>query len=118
MRISSGADWRGAVTADRQGERETDLDLLLAGGRTSDSHALLSGVRFQNLLVEARSDYDLVVLHGPAATSADAVALVQRADAAVLVIDAQSDQTETQAAASRMSRVARTPLAAVLLIRA
>jgi succinoglycan biosynthesis transport protein ExoP len=112
--VLAGSDWRDVVMADSQ----LGLDLLLAAGRTTDAHARLTGPQFQNLLVEARADYDLVVLHGSPASSSEAIALVQRADTAVLVIDGRLDQAETQEAVTRLSKVAHTPLVAVLLPRA
>jgi uncharacterized protein involved in exopolysaccharide biosynthesis/Mrp family chromosome partitioning ATPase len=110
----AGTDWRDAVLADRQ----PGLDLLLAEGRLADAHALLSGVAFQNLLVEARADYELVVVSAPLPAVSDTVALVQRADAAVLVLDGRSDQNAVHEASSRLVNMARTPLVAVLLSRA
>jgi polysaccharide biosynthesis transport protein len=112
--VLAGSDWRDVVMADSQ----LGLDLLLASGRTTDAHARLTGPQFQNLLVEARADYDLVVLHGSPASSSEAIALVQRADTAVLVIDGRIDQAETQEAVTRLGKVAHTPLVAVLLPRA
>ena len=114
LAVLSGADWHDAVVADRQ----QGLDLLLASGRSGDAHALLNGVAFQNLLVEARADYDLVVLHGPPAGTSDAVSLVQRADAAIMVIDGRVDRAEAREASMRLRAIARTPLVAVLLARA
>jgi translation elongation factor EF-1alpha len=58
------------------------------------------------------------VLHGSPASSSEAIALVQRADAAILVIDGRTDQAATQSAVTRLSNVAHTPLVAVLLPRA
>ena len=110
----SGTDWHDAVTPDRQ----PGLDLLLVDGRLADGHTLLSGVPFQNLLVEARTDYDLVILHAPLPTVSDTVALVQRADAAVLVMDGRSEQIASQEAVGRLASMTRTPLVAVLLPRA
>jgi succinoglycan biosynthesis transport protein ExoP len=112
--VFAGSDWRDVVIADNQ----LGLDLLLASGHTTDAHARLSGPQFQNLLVEARADYDLVVLHGSPASSSEAIALVQRADTAILVIDGRVDQAATQLAVTRLSNVAHTPLVAVLLPRA
>ncbi len=63
--VLAGADWRDMVVSDRQ----VGLDLLLAGGRMADTLALLSGVHFQNLLVEARADYDLVLLYAATAST-------------------------------------------------
>ena len=112
--VSREADWREALAHDRQ----PNLDLLLAAERVSDGPALLSGVAFQNLLVETRAEYDLVVLDAPHAGSADAQALVQRVDAAVLVIGGHAGAAATQAATQRLGAAARTPLVAVLLARA
>jgi hypothetical protein len=112
--VLAGSDWRDAVTADSQ----LGLDLLLASGHTDDAHAQLSGPQFQNLLVEARADYDLIVLHGSPASSLEALALVQRADAAILVIDGRMDQAATQLAVARLGNAMHTPLVAVLLPRA
>jgi Mrp family chromosome partitioning ATPase len=112
--VLAGSDWRDVVMADSQ----LGLDLLLASGRTTDAHVRLSGPQFQNLLVEARAEYDLVVLHGSPASSSEAIALVQRADTAVLVIDGRIDQAATQEAVARLSNVAHTPLVALLLPRA
>jgi uncharacterized protein involved in exopolysaccharide biosynthesis len=112
--VLAGSYWRDVVMADSQ----LGLDLLLASGHTTDAHARLGGPLFQNLLVEARVDYDLVVLHGSPASSSEAIALVQRADTAILVIDGRIDQAATQSAVTRLSNVAHTPLAAVLLPRA
>jgi succinoglycan biosynthesis transport protein ExoP len=112
--VLAGSDWRDVVMADSQ----LGLDLLLASGSTTDAHVRLSGPQFQNLLVEARAEYDLVVLYGSPASSSEAIALVQRADTAVLVIDGRIDQAATQEAVTRLSSVAPTPLVAVLLPRA
>ena len=110
-RVFDGADWRDAVVPDRQ----PDLDMLLPAGRKADAAALLGGVTFLNLLVEARGDYDLVVIHAPA-TPAEAGALIQRADSAILVVDSRADPAATRAAATRLG-ASSTPLAALLLAR-
>ena len=114
MAVLAGASWQEALTSDRQ----PGLDLLLAGGAVPNAHALLNGVSFQNLLVETRMEYDLVVLHGPPASVADAASLKQRADAAILVIDARIEQPAAQLAATQLGTAGRTPLVAVLLQRA
>ncbi len=112
LSVLDGADWRDATTPDHY----PGLDLLLAPRRT-DAQAQLSGVRFQNLLVEVRVDYDLVVLNAPAATTADAGVLVRRVDAAVLVVDGRLDRTVAHEAAARITAATHTPLVAVLLQR-
>lgn len=109
----AGSDWREAVIADRQ----PGLDLLLAREPVANAHALLNGVPFQNLLVETRAEYDLVVLHAPPAATSDAASLVQRADAAVMVLDGRVNQAVAQEAVTRLGALGRTPLVAVLLKR-
>lgn len=113
LAVLDGADWRDSVTLDRQ----PGLDLLLAGGHPAGTQALLNGPRFQNLLIETRAEYDLVVLHAGAGAAADAASLVQRADTAILVADGRLDRAATQEAAARLSAGSRTPLVAVLLRR-
>ncbi len=105
-----GADWRDTVAADPQ----SPLDLLLVGQPLANSHGLLSGVTFQNLLVEVRQDYDLVVMDAPAAGSADAAALALRADATVLLIDGKADQPSIREAIARLGGGVSAPLGAVM----
>ena len=114
LAVFSGKDWRDAVVASEQ----PGLDLLLVDQRVSNAHALIGGVTFQNLLVECASDYNLVVLLGSAAGTADAETLVQRVDAAVMVVDQRGNRTVTERAVNTFSTIARTPLFAVLVSRA
>ena len=107
-------DWRDAVEADFDGP----LDLLLANGKFPNSYRLLSGVAFQNLLVEAKQDYDLVVMDAPAANSADAAALVLHTDATVLLVDAKTEQPEVREAVSRLTQGNAAPLAIVMITQA
>jgi len=104
-------DWRDAIEADF----DSPLDLLLAGGKIANSHRLLSGVAFQNLLVEAKQDYDLVVMDAPAADSTDAAALVLRTDATVLLVDARTEQPDVREAVTRLSHGNAAPLAIVMI---
>lgn len=93
--LQGSSDWRSAVMADPRGP----LDLLLGGQKVaSGAQAMLSGAAMQNLIVEARQIYDLVVLAGPQAKSPDCVTLGQRADVTVLVLGARSGLTARQAA--------------------
>lgn len=109
--LQSNGDWRDLVSRDAS----TPLDVLATERPSRDSHAMLSGTAFQNLLVETQSRYDLVVLTAPAAMGADALTLAQRADAVVLVIDGSVDRREqVQAAAARLGARSRNPLATVL----
>jgi uncharacterized protein involved in exopolysaccharide biosynthesis/Mrp family chromosome partitioning ATPase len=109
--LEGGMDWRDAVEPDI----DSPLDLLLAGGRIDNSHGLLSGMAFQNLLVEARLDYDLVVMDGPPPSSADTTALVMRADATMLLVDAKTSQTTIRDAVARLGRGNATPLNIVMI---
>lgn len=112
--LNGGMDWRDAVEPDI----ETPLDLLLAGGAMANSHGLLSGVAFQNLLVEICEEYDLVVMDAPVASSADAAPLVQRADVTVLLVDAKTGQPSIRDAVSRLSQLSAAPLGVVLMTAA
>ena len=107
----SGDDWRAAITQDRQ----EGLDLLLARKPGASAISLLQSPQFQNLLVEAREEYDLVVLDAPAATTADAISVVQRVDLAVLVVDGKIVHQAVQDAVTRLASAHRTPTVAVLL---
>jgi len=109
--LDDGADWRDVVEADH----ETPLDLLLAVDSMANSHSLLTGVGFQNLLVEARHDYDLVVLASSSASFADAGALAQRADTTVLLVDAKTEQPNIRQAVSRLGQGAGASLGLALI---
>ena len=93
----------------------TPLQVLAATQPTGKAHVLLSSNAFQNLLVEAQAQYDLVVLTAPAAGQADALTLARYADAVVLVVRTSDPQEPTQAAASRLGAMSRNPLATVLI---
>ena len=56
----------------------------------------------QNLLVEARQQYDLVVLSGPMASAPDAAALALRADVTIIGVDAQNGNPAVQDAIARL----------------
>jgi len=107
-------DWHDVLEADRM----SGLDLLLARpAYCPTAPALLRGMHFQNLLVEAREEYDLIVFDAPQAAQADAAALAQRADAVVLMIDAQLGPAAARDAATQLGLATRTPLVSVLLSR-
>ena len=93
----------------------TPLQVLATMQPTGRAHVLLAGTAFQNLLVEAQAQYDLVVLTAPAAGQADALTLARHADAVVLVIGAADPQEPARAAASRLGAMSRNPLATVLI---
>ena len=74
------------------------LDILVTPqAATPGSNALVSGTHFQNLMSDLHGAYNLTVLAGPPAASADTLALAAEANATVLVIHAE----RTAAAAAR-----------------
>jgi Mrp family chromosome partitioning ATPase len=76
--------WRDALAHDTQ----SSLDLLLADRGAANAQALLTSMRFQNVLTEARDDYHLIVLSAPSTeVAAGALTLANCADATVLVFD-------------------------------
>ena len=93
----------------------TPLQVLATVQPTGQAHILLAGTAFQNLLVQAQAQYDLVVLTAPAAGQADALTLARHADAVVLVIGTADPQEPARAAASRLGTMSRNPLATVLI---
>lgn len=92
------AGWRDAALADPH----SDADVLLTGQRPAAATGLLRGVPLQNLLIEARRQYDLVVLSGPAVESADFPTLVSRADVTVVMLDGKASNAQTVDAVSRL----------------
>ena len=108
---AAGSEWRDLVEPDAV----SPLDMLLAGRPMPGSLGLLTSVGFQNLLVEARQDYDLLVMDAPEAASADALALMMRADVTVLLIDSRTSQPTIRDAVARLGTGAAAPLGAVLI---
>lgn len=93
----------------------TPLQVLATTRPAAQPHVLLSSPAFQNLLVEAQAQYDLVVLTAPAAAQGDALTLARHADAVVLVIGAADPQEPARAAVSRLGAMSRNPIATVLI---
>ncbi len=107
--LERGAEWRDGIRHDPG----TPLDLLAASGPSPRSHALLSGGAFQNLLIEAQAQYDLVILTAPAPGVADTTALAQRADLIVLVVDGKAGTGAAEL--SRLGALSRNPVISVLV---
>lgn len=109
-RLSGGPQqgWRDLLV----GDPDTAVDLLMP------SPAMLQdwphGTLFQNMIVEVPEDYDLVLLVGPEATSANAVAIAQRADVSVLVLGPGEARGAERGLAERYVGAARGALGAVL----
>ena len=109
--LTDFSDWRDMVERDRQ----LDLDMLISANRMAGTDALLGGLSFQTLLLEAREEYDLVVIEAPSADTADTVTLAQRVDAAVVVTDMRTRRGDLAATASRLASVSRNPVHALLV---
>jgi polysaccharide biosynthesis transport protein len=104
----AGRDWRDLLV----GDPDAPVDLLLPSSAMPRDWA--QGMLFQNLIVEAPEDYDLVVLIGPEAGSADAVKLAQQADVSVLVLGPGAARGGERQLAERFAATSRGALGAVL----
>ena len=110
--LEGSAEWRSQVSHDTA----TPLQVLATVQPAARSQALLGGTAFQNLLVEAQVQYDLIVLTAPAAGRAEALTLAHHADAVVLVVVGATDQqSDVRAAASRLGSLSRNPLTTMLI---
>jgi polysaccharide biosynthesis transport protein len=112
--VVAGSEWHDMLESDRQ----PTLDLLVAPGRVDNAFELLTCARFQNFLVEAAEDYELIVLHAAPALDPCATALARRADATLLVVDGRLDVNAARQATDKISEVTASPMAAVLVERA
>ena len=107
--LSGQADWRDCVTADRV----TGLDTLFAGKGVQTAR---QPVGLENLLAEARGEYDQIVLGAPAMAGPDATAVVRSADVSVLVLDERVvSEAGLEASIARLHGMSRNPLATILL---
>jgi succinoglycan biosynthesis transport protein ExoP len=113
LAVLAGQDWRDVATVDE----ETPLAMLSPSRAVPDSHALLSSIAFQNLLIETRAEFDHVVLTSAAAGTMDALAVVQRAEATLMVLNRKSKRGPAQAAADRLGAMSRHAVAALLIDR-
>ncbi len=109
--LEGAGDWRDATIADPMGP----LDLLVTDRGSQGVNSLLSGVPFQNLLVEARGHYSLVVISGPAADATDTQILALRADVTILLLDARSGNPAALQAVNRLASRNGGTLTAVLV---
>ena len=109
--LVEGADWRNEAVVDPL----SSLDVLVIDRPLPGGVSLLTGVAMQNLLVEARTDYQLVVLSGAPAASVQAAAMAPRADLTVLVLDSKSGSVAAQDASHALRRQPGSALAAILV---
>ena len=114
LALAGALGWRDAVLRDA----DSPLDVLHAASPTADSHALLNGMRLQNMLVEARDDYTLIVLSAAStATPSDALVLAHRADASVMVFSIRRTRaaSATRSFTDDLLKTSVGPVAAVLI---
>ncbi len=112
--LAGRMEWRDAVRRDRT----TSLDMLLADQPTTEAHAVLSSLRFQNMLVEASDDYNLIVLSAPppAVQAASALVLGHRADASILIVDGSTaERSAISSFAEDLMRSSSGPVTAMLI---
>jgi len=108
-------DWRDITRADP----DSPLDVLASDEPTDDGHTLLTGVALQNLLMEARDDYSLIVLSAAAADDAATRILAQRTDATILVVNARrARRADVREQSERLATLCRNPIVGVLVVRA
>jgi succinoglycan biosynthesis transport protein ExoP len=109
--LQGNGKWLDQVSHDTA----TPLQVLATVQPAARAHVLLGSTAFQNLLIEAQAQYDLVVLTAPATGQGDTLTLARHADAVVLVICAADPQEPARAAASRLGAMSRNPVATVLI---
>ncbi len=112
-RLSGGPaqDWRDLLV----GDPDAPVDLLIPPPTMLNDWP--HGTLFQNLIVEVPQDYDLVLLVAPQASSADTLAIAQRADVSLLVLAAGEAPGVMRGLAERYVWAARGALGAVLFGR-
>jgi len=104
--------WRDGVVADRIPGLDT-----LVGAATAENPHERQVVGLENLLVEARAEYDLIVLGAPAGADADATRIARSSDVTVIVLDeAQMRPRAASETCARLQSFSRAPLAALLLL--
>jgi uncharacterized protein involved in exopolysaccharide biosynthesis/Mrp family chromosome partitioning ATPase len=110
--LNGDADWRDCVTPDGV----AGLDMLTGQAPAALSQAQRT-VALENLLVEARAEYDQIVLGAPSLAAPDAVPLARSADVTVVVVDERGlGEPAAEVACGRLRSASRSPLAAILLI--
>jgi len=108
-------DWRDATRADP----DSPLDVLTSNEAADDGHMLLTGVALQNLLMEARDDYSLIVFSGAAADDAATRTLAQRTDATILVVNARrARRADVREQSERLATLSHNPVVGVLVTQA
>ncbi len=105
--------WRDSVTR----EPGSALDLLSSGSFRVDP--VNRAVALQNLLVEAREEYDLIVLGAPPASGSQAFGLARTSDLTILVVDLAATHPDViQHEAAQLAAVTQNRLSAIVLGKA
>jgi succinoglycan biosynthesis transport protein ExoP len=99
--------WRDAIVRDPH----SNLECLVAGGSTPGAGQLLETMQLQNLIAEARDDYNLIVMDSqPLSGATHSLILAHVADAVVLVVaPEEASRQEVHAAKEALVRAARKP---------
>jgi len=109
-----GRDWRDAVMHDAA----STLDILAAED-IGDGSGAIDRIALENVLIEAREEYALIVLSGPVANDAASLSLARTADVTVVVVDENTaDPAFTRDVAARLASMSRTRLCAISLAAA
>jgi uncharacterized protein involved in exopolysaccharide biosynthesis len=104
--LSGDADWRDAVMSDRV----PSLDLLLQDGSGAQTVGR-DAVGLENLIAEARDEYDLIVM-----ALGQVLEEARRSDVAILVIDAEATSQSVAAdLVSRLGAMSRSPVAVLVV---
>jgi succinoglycan biosynthesis transport protein ExoP len=111
MPLEQGMDWREVAIPDPA----SPLDVLLATGNGSGAAALLSGAMMENLLEEACSTYQLVVVASGHSASASSAAMASRVGLTVLVLEQRAGNEAAQVMSARFAKRPGAALAAVVL---
>ncbi len=108
--LRGGQEWQA-----KAGGQRGCLHHLLVNKRLVDGVELLSGIRFQNLLIEARQRYDFTIMSGADAMTSEVAALAARVDLTVLLIDAKAGYPRAQEALERLRSSPGAAFAGVLV---
>jgi hypothetical protein len=109
-----GHDWRDAVMH----EAGSMLDILAAAD-IGGADGTIDRIALENVLVEARDEYSLIVLSGPVANDAASLSLARAADVTVVVVDeSAADPAFTRDAATQLASMSRARLCAISLAAA
>jgi polysaccharide biosynthesis transport protein len=98
------------------GAAELKVDIVFAGGRTPNARGLLSSPRMSEVIVEAESNYDLVVIDAPPASIvSDAVPLITQVTGVVVVGRVRRSRRDGARQLREQLRHLRAPLLGVVI---